>query len=951
MQKKRSRVLSLLLALCLVTGLACVPAAAVYSSDMSYIRIANTFDFSVAYDEAYLSTGEIPLGRVNFDVTNTSGAGTPGVVHTISPGETSFDIVNGDGVALTVEAEVGTDDGDWTVGTAQTKTFWLDLTITGFDDPSLFWADDLTFESDGSSQGFRPINLAYTMTSTGKEYPAASPIFYISVDLEYQNPPEPTSSDGFTFSFDHDGNATLTGYDSLAAGRPSHVDVPDTATDASGQSYPVTAIDSGVFQGCSWITSVTIPDSVRSIGTYAFSDTGLTSVTIPSSVTEYGAYIFSGCESLTSASLPENMTAIPNGLFHLCFSLSSVNLPSGLTSIGYQAFQRCSLTSADIPDGVTSIGDYAFDDNPLTSLDLPSSLREIGDGAFQDCGDITSLTLPEGLETIGQEAFQDISITSLYIPGSVKKIDQWAFMDCIDLTSVTFGEGITDTGYESFRNCRGLTDITFSSTVQRIISFRSCVSLETVTIPASVTSIGDGFQDCTSLRILYMKPMTAPRIGYYNQTEGVVLVIPKGATGYDTTTWREYTIVFEGDPIPEIPDEEEEKPAVSLSPTSLNFGAVDADGSRPAARTVTVTNSGNVELTLRQPAADDYDIGSLSRTTLAAGQTATFTVQPRAGLKPGEYDETVTLSTSQGVSARLTLSYTVEGDAAVSLSPTSLDFGSAESGYDQPAARTVTVTNSGDTQLTLTQPTADDYVIGSLSRTTLSAGQSATFTVRPRAGLAAGSYSETVSVRAGEAGSVSLRLSFTVAGEEEEPPAIPFTDVKEGDWYYEAVKYAYDNDVMNGTSGTSFAPNGQVSRAMVAQVLYNLAGAPAASGASFQDVPASAWYAGAVGWAAAEDIVSGYGGNTFGPDDNVTREQLAVMLCRYAQAGGKDVSADGAAAQGFADYASVSSWAADAVNWAVEAGLLSGKSGNRLDPAGTATRAELATILMRFCQL
>ena len=636
MQKKRSRVLSLLLALCLVTGLACVPAAAVYSSDMSYIRIANTFDFSVAYNEAYLSTGEIPLGRVNFDVTNTSGAGTPGVVHTISPGETSFDIVNGDGVALTVEAEVGTDDGDWTVGTAQTKTFWLDLTITGFDDPSLFWADDLTFESDGSSQGFRPINLAYTMTSTGKEYPAASPIFYISVDLEYQNPPEPTSSDGFTFSFDHDGNATLTGYDSLAAGRPSHVDIPDTATDASGQSYPVTAIDSRVFQDCSWITSVTIPDSVRSIGGNAFSGTGLTSVTIPSSVTEYGAYIFSECESLTSASLPENMTAIPNGLFHLCFSLSSVNFPSGLTSIGTQAFQRCSLTSADIPDGVTSIGDYAFDDNPLTSLDLPSSLREIGDGAFQDCDKLTSLTLPEGLETIGQEAFQATSITSLYIPGSVKKIDTYAFMDCIDLRSVTFGEGVTDTGNDSFRNCRSLTDITFSSTVQRIISFRSCVSLETVTIPASVTSIGDGFQDCTSLRILYMKPMTAPRIGYYNQTEGVVLVIPKGATGYDTTTWREYTIVFEGDPIPEIPDEEEEKPAVSLSPTSLNFGAVDADGSRPAARTVTVTNSGNVELTLRQPAADDYDIGSLSRTTLAAGQTATFTVQPRAGLKPGE---------------------------------------------------------------------------------------------------------------------------------------------------------------------------------------------------------------------------------------------------------------------------------------------------------------------------
>ena len=178
----------------------------------------------------------------------------------------------------------------------------------------------------------------------------------------------------------------------------------------------------------------------------------------------------------------------------------------------------------------------------------------------------------------------------------------------------------------------------------------------------------------------------------------------------------------------------------------------------------------------------------------------------------------------------------------------------------------------------------------------------------------------------------------------------PFTDVADDAWYKEAVDYVYANGLMSGTSATTFAPNMLLSRAMIAQVVHNLEDNPAAEQGVFTDVAAGAWYANAVDWAAGEEIVSGYGNGKFGPEDNITREQMALILYGYAQYKGYDVSASGELSS-FTDGASTSSWAAEAVQWAVGSGLLSGKGGGVLDPQGTATRAEVASILMRFCEL
>lgn len=180
-------------------------------------------------------------------------------------------------------------------------------------------------------------------------------------------------------------------------------------------------------------------------------------------------------------------------------------------------------------------------------------------------------------------------------------------------------------------------------------------------------------------------------------------------------------------------------------------------------------------------------------------------------------------------------------------------------------------------------------------------------------------------------------------------PAANFPDVEPSDWFAPAVNFVSANGLMAG-SGGHFTPNNSLTRAMIAQILFNMDGAAAANTfVRFPDVKADDWYVNAVSWSVSRSFMSGYGNGNFGPNDAITREQLAVVLYNYAQAKGYNVSLSGSL-ESFADGGAVSDWAAAAVRWAVGSGLLSGKSGGRLDPSGTATRAEVAQILMTFCQ-
>ena len=274
--------------------------------------------------------------------------------------------------------------------------------------------------------------------------------------------------------------------------------IPGSVTqNVTGISYKVIAIVDNAFEQCS-VISVTIPETVTSIGRSAFSDcTQLKSVTILGSVTSIGRSAFSGCTQLESVTISEGVTTIGNNAFSDT-GLTSVTIPGSVTSIGSSAFSHClRLTSVTISEGVASIGDNAFSDTGLISVTIPGSVTSIGDGAFSDTR-LTSVMIPGSVTTIGDNAFSDIG-----------------------LTSVTISEGVTTIGNNAFSNNTRLTS---------------------VTIPESVTSIGDdAFYGCSQLYEFICKPTNAPQCTgspFSLISQWCKLYVPKGSTGYDA--WSPY---------------------------------------------------------------------------------------------------------------------------------------------------------------------------------------------------------------------------------------------------------------------------------------------------------------------------------------------------------------------------------------------------------------------------
>ena len=376
--------------------------------------------------------------------------------------------------------------------------------------------------------------------------------------------------------------------------------------------------------------------------------------------------------------------------------------------------------------------------------------------------------------------------------------------------------------------------------------------------------------------------------------------------------------------------------SISADTKALDFGSVYTGYTQPAAKTVTITNDGNQQVTVTLPTANDFVITAGtgftdSTATLAPKGTATFTVQPKAGLSVGTYSENITVSGSEGATVTIPASFTVEQ-------------------RDNTPYYGITVNDPANGTVTCYAKSA-------------AKGAEVTLTVKPDVGYALDKL--TVTDASGKTVDVTKvdekTYTFVMPGRAVTVEAVfapstsglPFTDVSAGDWFYEAVQFVYENGLMDGVGNNLFAPNATLNRAMAVTILYRLEGSPDLDGENlgypFADVDGDTWYSDAVYWARLNGIVDGVENNHFDPTGSLTREQMATVLYRYAQYKGADVSASGDLS-GFVDSANVSSWAADAVKWAVGSGLVNGVEGNALAPQGTSTRAQAAAVLMRLSQ-
>ena len=262
--------------------------------------------------------------------------------------------------------------------------------------------------------------------------------------------------DGYLF-YTYDGVNYLFGY----VGNDTEPTLPKNY---NGEDYEIYKY---AFRNCSNLTSVTIPDSVISIGEDAFYGCdGLTSVIIGNGVTSIGEEAFRNCSNLKNVTIDNSATSIGSSAFAYCKSLTSATIGNGITSIGEEAFRNCSnLKSITIPDSATSIGSYAFYQcSSLTNVTIGDSVTSIGSSAFSGCSSLTSVTIGNSVTSIDSSAFEDCSsLTSVTIPDSVTTIGREAFYSCDNLTSVTIGDGVTSIGPDAFAWCKNLTSATFEN--------------------------------------------------------------------------------------------------------------------------------------------------------------------------------------------------------------------------------------------------------------------------------------------------------------------------------------------------------------------------------------------------------------------------------------------------------------------------------------------------------
>lgn len=555
------------------------------------------------------------------------------------------------------------------------------------------------------------------------------------------------------------------------------------------------------------------------------------------------------------------------GNFKLEGELKKVVIKDGVTNVGsYALFFLPAATQVTLPESVTRIGRYGIAMcSKLTGMSIPKGVTEIGDFGLAGNG-LTAVTLPDGLQSLGRGAFDTCtSLTNTTLPAAITAVPGKCFANCTKLLNVKYAGTVTAIGERAFEGCKSLTAAPIPATVTELgaSAFNGCVALTDVTLPAGVTAIPDGcFQGCTALKDMKL-PGTVTRVGH-NTFTGCTALGDVRCYGAPPTVQ------------PAGAAEHSFEPAIvtiHYNPDPVYGWTLGADGKWQG---YTVSSKG------------------------ACLHTGYGTHENTVPATCGEAGRTETICDNCGeVIATKEIPATgahTWGNGTVTTEPTE----------NEPGVRTYTCTICGLTKEEVIPPTGGS-------------------TVCP--------------------GGPSC-------------PSYGFRDVAgPADWSHEGIDYCVRRSLMVGTGVGTFSPDMACSRAQIVQVLYNLSGDKTDYGnyyLPFTDVAPGDWFYEAVAWAYANDIVAGTSASTFAPNDVITREQMAVILYGYTAKFAPEFTGNAASLNTFPDAGSVANWAYAAMSWAVGNGLISGMGSggvSYLAPQGSATRAQASAIIMRYCQL
>lgn len=636
-------------------------------------------------------------------------------------------------------------------------------------------------------------------------------------------------------------------------------------------------------------------------------------------LTSFGSFKLEG--ELKKVVIKDGVTNVSNYALFFLPAATQVTLPDSVTSIGRYGIAMCSkLTGLSIPKGVTGIGDFGLAGNGLTAVTLPDGLQSLGRGAFDSCASLTNTALPAAITAVPGKCFADCTkLLNVNYAGTVTSIGDLAFESCKALTAAPIPETVTAIDKAAFTGCTALTDVTIPAGVSTIPEdcFRGCTALADIDLPGTVTSVGhNAFTGCTALtdvRCYGAAPAVEPGNSEAHSFEPATVTIHYNPAMNWTLDadgkWQGYTVSDKGACLhTDYGTTERTVPA-----TCGEAGRVDTIcsncGEVVSTRELPPTGAHVWDNGVVTTAPTETTPGVRTRTCTVCGDIREETI-PATGAHDYRFTETIAPTCTDGGYDLYTCSGcgATERRNLTDAAGHKWDGGTVTTAPTEttPGVRTFTCTVCGQTRT---------EAIPATGASTCTGGPSC-----PSYGL------------------------HDVAGPDY--------------WAHKGIDYCVRNRLMSGVGAGTFSPDTACTRAQIVKILYNRSGNQTDYSyyyLPFTDVAPGAWYYNAVAWAYCNDVTSGTSATMFTPNAAITRQQLVTFLYRYTVKYAPEFTGNAAPISAFPDADSVANWAYAAMSWAVGNGLIQGNAHDNgldyLDPNGSATRAQTATIIMRYCQL